>query len=52
MGYPEITIEDLANIPGLNDFFSNGNSYLELGECRAKSLITAFKEWLWRTTIF
>jgi hypothetical protein len=52
MGYPDISTDDLENIPGLNDFFTSGNSYLELGECRAKTLLNAFKEGRWRTTIF
>jgi hypothetical protein len=52
MGYPELTSEEIANIPGLNDFFTRGNSYLELGEGRAKALLTAFREGRWRTTIY
>jgi hypothetical protein len=52
MGYPELTSEELANIPELNDFFTRGNSYLELGEGRSKALLTAFREGCWRTTIY
>jgi hypothetical protein len=52
MGYPELSTEELANIPGLNDFFTSGDSFLDIGEGRAKTLISAFKEGRWRTTIF
>jgi hypothetical protein len=52
MGYPELTSKELATIPGLNDFFTRGNSYLELGEGRAKALLSAFKEGRWRTSIY
>ena len=48
MGYPRISLKELAEIPGLNDFFTRGSSYRELGEGRAKTLIAAFKEGRWR----
>lgn len=48
MGYPQITSTELAKIPGLNDFFHQATSYLELGEGRAKTLLAAFKEGKWR----
>ncbi len=48
MGYPRITKVELAQIPGLNDFFGSASSYLELGEGRAKKLLSAFKEGRWR----
>ncbi len=51
MGYPKITSKELAEIPGLNDFFSRGKSYLELEEGNAKTLLAAFKEGKWRTSI-
>ena len=51
MGYPRISARELAEIPGLNDFFTRGRSYLELGEGRAKTLLAAFKEGRWRTTL-
>lgn len=51
MGYPKISREELARIPGLNDFFSQGLSYMELGEGRARTLLSAFKEGAWRFTL-
>lgn len=51
MGYPKISLKELAMIPGLNDFFLGGESYMEIGEGRAKSLLAAFKEERWRLTL-
>jgi hypothetical protein len=51
MGYSKITIKELAEIPGLNDFFAKGISYFELGEGRAKTLLGAFKEGKWRLSL-
>jgi hypothetical protein len=51
MGFPKITSKELATIPGLNDFFHHGTSYIELGEGRAKSLLAAFKEGKWRASL-
>ena len=51
MGYSKITAKELADIPGLNDFFAQGQSYLELGEGRAKTLLNAFKEGKWRLSL-
>jgi hypothetical protein len=52
MGYPRrISLRELEGIPGLNDFFGRGTSYLELGEGRAKILLAAFKEGRWRTSL-
>jgi hypothetical protein len=51
MGYPKITTQELASIPGLSDFFHRGTSYVELGEGRAKSLLAAFKDGKWRASI-
>jgi hypothetical protein len=51
MGFPKITSKELATIPGLNDFFHHGTSYVELGEGRAKSLLAAFKERKWRASL-
>lgn len=44
MGHAKVSAKELSEIPGLNDFFTSGKSYLELGEGRAKSLLEAFKE--------
>ncbi len=51
MGYPKISQKDLASIPGLNDFFTQGKSYLELEEGRAKLLLSAFKSGQWRSAL-
>lgn len=51
MGYPKITAKELAGIAGLNDFFARGESYLELGEGRARILLGAFKEGKWRSSL-
>lgn len=52
MGYPKLTDKELAKIPGLNDFYSNENSYLEVGEGRTKTLLAAFKEGRWRSSLY
>ena len=51
MGYPRISSRELAEIPGLNDFFGHGKSYLDIGEGRAKMLLDAFKEGRWRMSL-
>jgi hypothetical protein len=51
MGCPALSGEELAQIPGLNDFFARGGSYLELGAGRAKTLLSAFTEGRWRASI-
>jgi len=51
MGHAKVSKKDLENIPGLNDFFASGRSYMELGEGRAKTLLRAFKEGSWRLSL-
>lgn len=51
MGYPNLSAKDLAQIAGLNDFFTGGRSYMELGAGRAKTLLAAFKEGRWRASL-
>jgi hypothetical protein len=52
MGCPILSAGQLSQIPGLNDFFVRGDSYLELGEGRAKTLLEAFAlEGRWRASI-
>jgi hypothetical protein len=51
MGYPKISSKELAKIPGLNDFFLRGESYMDIGEGRAKTLLAAFREERWRLTL-
>ena len=47
MGYPRVSREQLAEIDGLNDFFAQGKSFMELEEGRAKTLLDAFKSGRW-----
>lgn len=51
MGFSAITSKELAEIPGLNDFFREGQSFFSLGEGRAKTLLRAFKDGRWRLTL-
>lgn len=51
MGYAGITREELNRIDGLNDFFCGQQSYIDLDEGRAKTLLNAFKEGKWRNSI-
>jgi hypothetical protein len=48
MGFARVTRDELAKIPGLNDFFGQGSSFNNLSEGRAKTLLTAFREGKWR----
>ena len=48
MGYPRVSAKELADIPGLNDFFVRGKTYMKLGSGRARTLLEAFKEGRWR----
>ena len=48
MGYAAITATDLSKIPGLNDFFLQGQSYWEIEQGRAKTLLDAFRQGRWR----
>jgi hypothetical protein len=51
MGFPDVKPLELATIPGLNDFFTKATSFHELGEGRAKMLLSAFREGRWRKSI-
>jgi len=51
MGYSRVSKNELASIPGLNDFFAQGRSYMDLGEGRAKTLLSAFKQGAWRLSL-
>lgn len=51
MGHSNIKSSELEKIPGLNDFFIRGTSFLELGEGRAKKLLSAYKEGAWRLSL-
>lgn len=51
MGFSAVTYKELSEVPGLNDFFGKGQSFLSLGEGRAKTLLRAFKDGRWRLTL-
>lgn len=51
MGFPRLSTEELGAIPGLNDFFREGRSFLELGKGRANSLLSAFRDGRWRVAL-
>lgn len=51
MGFPNIRAAELARIPGLNDFFLGNQSFLDIGEGRAKLLVAAFKDGRWRASL-
>ena len=51
MGYSGVTREDLKSIDGMNDFFQGNANYIDLDEGRAKTLLKAFKDGKWRTSI-
>ena len=47
MGYAKVTREELAKIPGLNDYFGKGSAFTELEAGTAKILLDAFREGKW-----
>lgn len=51
MGFPRIGSKELAQIPGLSDFFTHGRSFEEMGDGRAKTVLEAFKEGRWRAAL-
>ena len=51
MGRADLGLRELKRIPGLNDFFSSGTAWTELGEGRAKSLLEAFRSGQWRASL-
>lgn len=48
MGYAKVTREELAKIPGLNDFFGKGSVFTELETGKAKVLLDSFRDGKWR----
>ena len=51
MGYTGLTKQDLNKIDGLNDFFVNGKTFVDLDEQRVTKLLDAFKDGRWRSSI-
>ena len=52
MGYPDVTLDQLAEIPGLNDFFvAEQSSFLNIDPGRARKLLEAFKSGSFRRAL-
>lgn len=51
MAFPHITRQELEDTPGLNDFFTQANSFEALDECKAKNLLAQFKEGKWHASL-
>jgi Sensors of blue-light using FAD len=49
MGYCAVSLSDVGDIVGQNDFFSSSESLAKLGTGRAKKLLAAFHSGRWRT---
>jgi hypothetical protein len=51
MGIAHLNRDELAAVPGLNDFFEDSRSLADLTEGRAKELLRAFSEGRWHASI-
>lgn len=51
MGYTRVSVEEVGDIVGLNDFFTDGHCLDQLDSNRARKLLSAFKEGRWRARI-
>lgn len=51
MGMARVSREDLASIPGLNDFFRTKSALSELPPSRARTLLQAFSDGRWRASV-
>lgn len=51
MGFSSATPEELARIPGFNDFFQAGSCLQNLDHGRAKKLLEAFAKGRWRSRL-
>lgn len=51
MGIADVPKDELATIPGLNDFFADGGSFASLDSGKAKDLLGAFKGGRWRNSL-
>ena len=50
MGYPRISRREIEKLPGFNDFFTGGNTFIDLEPGRAKTLLRAFKDGKWHSS--
>jgi len=51
MGYANVTSQEVGQLTGINDFFTYASCFGELDQGRAKKILSAFKEGLWRTKV-
>jgi hypothetical protein len=51
MGYPQATQEDIEKIPGMNGFFLDDRSYVDVCETKARILLGAFRDGRWHATL-
>ncbi|MFK8051047.1 MAG: BLUF domain-containing protein [Halioglobus sp.] len=51
MGRAAVSMNQLSEIEGLNDFFQSGKCFTELDDGRTKKLLQSFKEGRWRSAI-
>lgn len=47
MGYPDMSMADIESLSGLNDFFAQGRSFLDIENETAKTLLDAFRKGDW-----
>jgi blue light- and temperature-responsive anti-repressor len=51
MGFTRLSVDDVGEIDGLNDFFSTAQVLTEIDSGRAKKLLLAFKQGRWRVKL-
>lgn len=51
IGHADVSADRISSIPGLNDFFTSGKSYNDLGQGRAKTLLQAFRKGQWHSQL-
>jgi hypothetical protein len=51
MGFSSVTLEELRQVDGLNDFFLDGSCFVGLDSGRAKKLLASFAEGRWRAKL-
>jgi hypothetical protein len=48
MGFYKVTREELAGLSGVNDFFDQEATLVNIDACRAKKLLASFRDGRWR----
>lgn len=51
MGYAEVSEDELNSIEGLNDFFTQGNSFANMNKDQVSTILEAFKSGKWHQKI-